>query len=140
MLQSNGMSIVGPPWSRLTAYDLNTGKIKWQVPLGNVTQLVKKGITGTGSHVPRGGPALTGSGLLFVSTSSDRMLHAYDKNTGKELWHYKLPAASAGVPAVYEVGGREYVAISVGGNGFFGLRNSPKPGPNQYMVFALPTS
>ena len=42
------------------------------------------------------------------------------------------------VPAVYEAGGREYVAIAVGGNGFFGLRGTAKPGPNQYMVFALP--
>ena len=138
MLQSNGMSIVGPPWSRLTAYDLNKGTIKWQIPLGNVTQLAEKGITGTGSHVPRGGPVVTGSGLIFVATSSDRMLHAYDKATGKELWQFNLPAASAGVPAVYEAGGREYVAIAVGGNGFFGLRGTAKPGPNQYMVFALP--
>ena len=138
MLLGNGMSVIGPPWSRLTAYDLNEGTIKWQIPLGDVTQLAEKGITGTGSHVPRGGPVVTGSGLIFVATSSDRKLHVYDEDDGKLLWEYELPAASAGVPAVYEVDGREYVAIAVGGNGFFGLRGSPKPGPNQYMVFALP--
>jgi glucose dehydrogenase len=138
MLQSNGMSIIGPPWSRLTAYDLNKGTIKWQVPLGGVTQLEDKGITGTGSHVPRGGPVVTGSGLIFISTASDRKLHAYDEKTGKLVWKHSLPAAAQGVPAVYEVNGREFVAISVGGNGMFGLRGGTKPGPNQYMVFALP--
>jgi glucose dehydrogenase len=138
LLQSNGMSIIGPPWSRLTAYDLNKGTIKWQVPLGGVTGLEDQGIAGTGSHVPRGGPVVTGSGLIFISTASDRKLHAYDEETGKLVWEYSLPAAAQGVPAVYEAGGREYVAIAVGGNGMFGLRGTQKPGANQYMVFALP--
>ena len=139
MLQSNGLSAIGPPWSQITAYDLNEGKIIWQVPDGEISTLAANGITGTGSQAPRGGVVATGSGLLFIGTSSDRALRAYDADTGKVLWKYDLPAATEGVPAVYEVNGREYLAIAVGGNGLFsqGL-NLPEPGPSQYMVFALP--
>jgi glucose dehydrogenase len=139
MLQSNGLSAIGPPWSQITAYDLNEGKIMWQVPDGEVSTLAADGIKNTGSQAPRGGPVATGSGLLFVGTSSDRALRAYDADTGKVLWKFDLPAATEGVPAIYSINGREYVAIAVGGNGLFsqGL-GLPAPGPGQYMVFALP--
>ena len=63
---------------------------------------------------------------------------AYDSDTGKALWSRELPAAQEGVPAVYSAGGREYVAIAVGGNGLLSqnLKQS-EPGPAQYIVFAL---
>jgi quinoprotein glucose dehydrogenase len=139
MLQSNGLSALGPPWSQLTAYDLNDGEILWQIPNGSVTGLARFGIEDTGSHAPRGGPVATGGGLLFVATSSDRKFRARDADTGEVLWQFDLPAASEGVPAVYAVGGRQYVALPVGGGGLFsqGL-GQPEPGPGQYMVFALP--
>jgi quinoprotein glucose dehydrogenase len=139
MLQSNGLSALGPPWSQLTAYDLNEGEILWQIPNGSVTGLARFGIEDTGSHAPRGGPVATGGGLLFVATSSDRKFRARDADTGEVLWQFDLPAASEGVPAVYAVGGRQYVALPVGGGGLFsqGL-GQPEPGPGQYMVFALP--
>jgi glucose dehydrogenase len=55
------------------------------------------------------------------------------------VWEYDLPAASEGVPAIYQVDGREYVVIAVGGNGVFSNGDGmTKPGPNQYMAFALP--
>ena len=34
---TNGMTAIGPPWSEITAYDLNTGEIKWRIPDGGVT-------------------------------------------------------------------------------------------------------
>ena len=135
---STGLSAIGPPWSQITAYDLNKGTILWQVPNGDVASLAAEGVIGTGSHAPRGGIAATGGGLLFIGTSSDRKFRAYDADTGKVLWSYDLQAASEGVPAVYSVAGKQYVAIAVGGNGLFsqGL-DHPEPGPGQYMVFAL---
>lgn len=140
MMQSNSLSAIGPPWSTLTAYDMNSGNILWQVPNGEVTSLVKQGITNTGSHAPRGSPVVTAGGLLFIGTSSDRKFRARDVDTGKVLWEYELPAASEGVPAIYEVGGRQYVVIPVGGNGLFApvQPDVPAPGPNQYVAFALP--
>ena len=139
MIQTNSLSAIDPPWSTITAYDMNDGRILWQVPDGDVAPLAAQGVTGTGSHAPRGGPVVTAGGLLFAATSSDRKLRARDADTGKVVWEYDLPAASEGVPAVYEAGGRQFIVIPVGGNGLFtngfGL---PKPGPNQYMAFALP--
>jgi glucose dehydrogenase len=139
--QSTGLSAIGPPWSQITAYDLNKGTILWQKPDGDVASLAAKGIVGTGSHAPRGGVVATGGGLLFIGTSSDRKFRAYDADTGQVLWSYDLPAATEGVPAVYSVGGKQYVAIAVGGNGLFsqGL-DQTEPGPGQYMVFALGNS
>ena len=111
----------------------------WQAPDGDVLPLAKKGITGTGSHAPRGGLVATAGDLLFVGTSSDRKFRARDPETGKVLWEHDLPAATEGVPAVYAVGGREFVVIPVGGDGMFaGSLGLPEAGPSQYMAFALP--
>jgi hypothetical protein len=71
MTQSSGLSAMGPPWSTLTAYDLNSGTIRWQVPNGGVTALERDGHTGTGARDPRGGPVVTASGLIFAATASD---------------------------------------------------------------------
>ena len=136
------LELLGPPWSQLTAFDLNTGKILWQVPNGGVTALGDAG-KNTGSIAPRGGVVVTAGGLVFAGTASDRKLRAYDQDTGKVLWEYSLPAPQEGVPAVYQVGGQEYIAVPVGGGAVFQPRpspNNPLPpaGPGQYMVFALP--
>jgi quinoprotein glucose dehydrogenase len=118
---------------------MESGEIIWQVPNGEVTKLVEQGIRDTGSTAPRGGPVATASGLLFVGTSSDRKFRARDAATGKVVWEFDLPAASEGVPAIYEVNGRQYIVIAVGGDGLFppSLGQTP-PGPSQYMAFALP--
>ncbi len=115
---STGLSAIGPPWSQITAYDLNKGTILWQVPDGEVSKLAPRDGHGQPCAARRRRRA-TGGGLLFVGTSSDRKFRAYDSDTGKVLWSRELPAAQEGVPAVYSVGGREYVAIAVGGNGLF---------------------
>ncbi|HEY4363387.1 MAG TPA: pyrroloquinoline quinone-dependent dehydrogenase [Bryobacteraceae bacterium] len=142
MIQSNGLSAIGPPWSQLTAIDLNTGTIKWQVPDGTVPGLADKTKEVTGSFFPRGGVLVTAGGLVFVATSSDRRLRAYDEDSGKIVWEKDLPAASEGVPSMYEVNGREYLALCVsGGNGLMargGLLAATPGGAGQYMVFALP--
>ena len=142
--QSTRLELIGPPWSQLTAYDLNKGTIAWQVPHGEVTALARQGKTGLGSQAPRGGVVVTAGGLVLAGTSSDRKFHAYDKDNGKILWEIDLPAASEGIPAVYEVDGREYIAIATGGNGYLTqpcLATDPAippAGPSEYRVYALP--
>jgi quinoprotein glucose dehydrogenase len=118
---------------------MNSGEIIWQVPNGDILPLEQLGINDTGSHAPRGSPVITGGGLMFIGTSSDRKLRARDTDTGKILWEANLGAASEGVPAVYEAGGREYIVVPVGGIGLFAnAKNQPPAGPNQYVAFALP--
>jgi glucose dehydrogenase len=141
--QTGGLSAMGPPWSNLTAYDLNSGTIRWQVTNGGVLALEKEGHNDTGARDPRGGPVVTAGGLIFAATASDHKVRAYDEDTGKVLWEYELPTGSDGVPAVYEVGGREYIAFCVAagdGLNLGGRRDTPSsPPPSAYVVFTLPT-
>jgi quinoprotein glucose dehydrogenase len=138
LIASNRLSAIGPPWSRLTAYDLNTGDIKWQVPLGEVTAIAAAGHTGTGSHFPRAALVATGGGLIFSATTSDRKFRAYDRDTGRVLWETSLAEGAEGVPAVYEIGGREYIVLCVAaGNGIMGGPSAQKAGA--YVAYALPS-
>ena len=126
-----GYPAAKPPWGTLSAIDLNAGEILWQVPLGEFPELTKRGITQTGTE-NYGGPVVTAGGLIFIAASKDEYIRAFDKNSGKELWKYKLPAGGYATPAVYEVNGRQYVVIACGG----GKMGTP-PG-NSYVAFALP--
>jgi quinoprotein glucose dehydrogenase len=86
---------------------------------------------------------VTAGGFILAGSTSDRKLRAYDQDNGRVIWEYDLPAPQEGVPAVYQVNGRQFIAVPVGGNGVFQPRASatnpiPAAGPGQYMVFALP--
>ena len=134
---SNGTSIIGPPWSQLTAYDLNSGKILWQIPVGSIPGLKD---TDTGAQFSRGGVVVAG-GMVLLATPSDRKLHAYDQDNGKLIWEYDLPNVSEGVPTVYQVAGKEYIAFCVGGGQLDQPRSFstlPAAAPGAYIVFALP--
>jgi quinoprotein glucose dehydrogenase len=134
---TNGMGAFGPPWAHLTAYDLNTGEIKWRVPHGT-----QPGIEDvTGAHFPRGAPLVTAGGLVFAATAQDRTLRAYDRDTGKVLWSTELPGGSEGIPATYELDGRQYLALPVAaGAGLFAPTMGTQAPADQrgYVVFALP--
>jgi quinoprotein glucose dehydrogenase len=141
MHAGNGLPVIGPPWSEIVAYDLNEGTIKWRVPLGTVSSLAAKGIKDTGSYRPtRNGPVVTAGGLIFMATASDRRVRAYDKDNGKVLWEREVGANPDGIPAVYEVGGRMYVAFYAGnGRRYQGIAwDAGKPEGQGYYVFALP--
>ncbi|TIX51567.1 PQQ-binding-like beta-propeller repeat protein [Alteraurantiacibacter aquimixticola] len=139
MLQSNGMVAIKPPFSNLTAYDMNTGERIFHIPNGEILTLEEQGITGVGAQAPRSGPIATAGGLLFVNTASDRAFRARDAATGEVLWEHRFDAATEGVPAVYEVNGRQYITVPVGGVGhFLGGLGLPEPGESRYVTFALP--
>ena len=107
---TNGLSPIAPPWSSLTAYDLNQGTIKWKIALGGVPALAARRVQNTGSHYPKVGPVVTAGGVLFAGTR-DRTIRAYDVETGKVLWEREVDAALEGIPAVYEIGGREFIVF-----------------------------
>ncbi|HUP03993.1 MAG TPA: PQQ-binding-like beta-propeller repeat protein, partial [Bryobacteraceae bacterium] len=135
--------VITPPWSKLSAYDLNTGKIKWQTPYGDLPEAGPSDKL-RGMVYPKSGPVITAGGLVLFA-GNDSKLYALDKDTGKLIATKDLPNGSLGVPAVYEVNGREYVLLAVsGGNGFpVGGRLAPggvnPPATSKsYMAFALP--
>jgi quinoprotein glucose dehydrogenase len=137
-------SIIRPPWTVITAYDLNRGAIKWQVPLGNAPQGESEQLKDTGIMMSRNGPVVTASGLVFIATKDEGKLRAYDEESGKVLWEKDLPAASEGVPAVYQVDGREYIVVCAASAKQSEVpRDGPEEQPAQpvhrsYIAFALP--
>ncbi|HEY1575691.1 MAG TPA: pyrroloquinoline quinone-dependent dehydrogenase [Terracidiphilus sp.] len=139
MVTESGLPVIDPPWTSLTAYDLNTGDTRWRIPLGNMPELAEKGITGTGSHFPKVNPVVTAGGLIFTG-SNDRKIRALDSSTGKTLWEYEAPAAIEGMPAVYESNGREYIVFCVAGRDSARTRSSlGQPSIHgSYIAFALP--
>lgn len=97
-------TIIKPPYTTLTAYDLNTGAIAWQKGLGDDLRLLPIGIKGTGSAATvKGGLIVTGTGLLFA-TAADRKVHVYDSGDGKELATFPLGGPTSGGPSMYELG------------------------------------
>lgn len=129
-LDSNGLPGIAPPWGTLTAIDLNTGEHLWRVPLGDTESLKAEGQPPTGTE-NYGGPVVTASGLLFIAATKDGKFRAFDKKTGDLLWETTLPAAAFATPAVYEVDGKQYIALACGGEKL----GTPKG--NQVVAFAL---
>lgn len=121
-----------PPWGKLNALDLNTGRLKWQVPFGEYAELMAQGhgITGAENF---GGPSVTAGGLLFCSGAHDKKIKAYDVDTGEELWQYTLPFAGTAPPSIYEAGGKQYVVIPATGGGKLRTEEG-----DAYIAFALP--
>jgi quinoprotein glucose dehydrogenase len=143
MFASSGLPVIAPPWTTMTAYDLNTGTIRWQIPLGEVPELAAKGYTKTGSHFPKVNPVVTAGGLIFAG-SRDRKVRALDSSTGQVLWEAELGAGLEGMPAIYEIDGREYVVFCAAArstthtHAIAGHPASQDPIHGAYVAFALP--
>lgn len=122
------------PWGSLVAIDLQTGAKKWDVPLGDPAAFTPAlgALPNRPAGLPNlGGPIVTAGGVAFIGASFDHFLRAFDIESGRELWRGPLPAGARATPMTYEIGGRQFVAIAVGG--------SDEWGAGDYIVaFALP--
>jgi quinoprotein glucose dehydrogenase len=135
--------IIKPPWSTITAYDLNTGRIMWQTPYGDTPEAGPSDQL-RGNVTPRSGFVVTAGGLVLFADNQSK-LYALDEKTGKVIYSRDLPNSAVGVPAVYQVNGREFILLPlVGGPGFPAGARMPPGGVSQpsgekcFVAFALP--
>ena len=120
-----GSAVVeAPPYSRMTAFDMNRGEHAWMTPLGdgdrirNLPMLRELDLPPLGGD-GRGGPVLTKTLLVNALTAGGTdggpRLVAYDKATGEIVGSVDLPGGALGTPMTYMLDGRQYIALTVGG-------------------------
>ena len=135
-----GIPCQAPPFGTLTAVDMKTQKIAWQVPVGTVQDTGPMGIR-MHLQLPIGMPTLGGTlstqgGLVFIAGTQDYYLRAFNSATGEEAWKARLPVGSQGGPMTFvsPKTGKQYVVITAGG-----ARQSPDRG-DYVIAYALPDS
>jgi quinoprotein glucose dehydrogenase len=129
VLTINGMTILKPPYGRITAIDLNEGTLVWQVAHGETPDFIKNNPLLKGVNIPRTGQ----SGLLGVMTTKSLVicgdsgmftdeqgrkaarLRAYDKKTGQEVGAVFMDQPQTGSPMTYMAGGRQHIVVASGG-------------------------
>jgi quinoprotein glucose dehydrogenase len=117
------LPLMKPPYSRITAIDLNTGDHAWMVPAGDTPDDIRNNPALQGLSIPRTGSpgarpvVLATRTLVFTGEGpgGQPYLHALDKATGATIFSYRLPAPVTSVPMSYAVDGKQYVAFWVGG-------------------------
>ena len=116
-----GIPCQAPPFGTLTAIDMKTRQVAWQVPVGTVEDTGPLGIR---MHLPikiglptLGGTLSTQGGLVFIAGTQDFYLRAYDSSNGNEIWKARLPVGSQGGPMTYvsPKTGKQYVVVTAGG-------------------------
>ena len=120
----SGLPLLKPPYSRMTAIDLNRGEHAWMVPSGGGDRIRNNPLLRE-LHLPplggdgRGGPLLTTtlliSALTAGGTDGGPRLVARDKDTGEAVASVDLPSGAIGAPMTYMHDGRQYIAVTVGG-------------------------
>jgi quinoprotein glucose dehydrogenase len=139
-----GLSLVKPPYGVLSAIDLGSGDVKWQVPHGDTPDIVRNHPKLKGLTIPKTGQGgsvgvlvtktlvIAADPQVTTTTQHPRgaMMRAYDKQSGQEVGAVWMPAPVSGSPMTYRVGGRQYIVIAVSGGNYSG----------EYIAFALPAS
>ena len=141
-LNIRGLPLVKPPWGRISAIDLKTGDIIWQVAHGETPDNVREHPDLQGVTIPRTGRqgrvgtlitktlVIAGEGGTFTTPSGEvgAMLRAYDKATGEEVGEVYMPASVSGSPMTYMHDGTQYIVLAVSGGGH----------PGELLAFRVP--
>jgi quinoprotein glucose dehydrogenase len=127
-----GLPLMRPPWGRITAIDLNKGKIIWQVANGDMSAALRDNPKLKGVNLPKTGTLgraglLVTKSLLFAGEGAGplrmggngggRVFRSYDKKTGHVVSEFILPGRESGVPMTYAVDGKQYIVVAVGDKG-----------------------
>ena len=118
----DNLPLFKPPYSHITAIDMNSGEHLWQIPIGETPDRVLnhpdlKGMdiptTGTGRNAAM---SVTKTMFMYASTASDGtpMLFFVDKLSGEQLGSVEIPAAVNYGMSTYVHEGRQYVMMQTG--------------------------
>ena len=133
LMSPTGTPCIAPPWGKLTAVDLSTGEVRWDVPLGRIPQLALPGNKAAEfGSINLGGSMATAGGLVFIAAAMDDKLRAFDAETGKVIWEGQLPASAQAAPMTYSAGGKQFVIVCAGGHGKLGTKRG-----DHVVAFAL---
>jgi quinoprotein glucose dehydrogenase len=120
-----GLQLFKPPYSRMTAIDMNKGEHLWMTPTGNGDRLRNNPLLKPLNLPPLGGDGLTPGPLLTKTlliyalsaggSNNGPRLVAYDKATGKELASADIPGTALGTLMTYKLGDKQYIALTVNG-------------------------
>lgn len=137
-VDESGFPCQQPPWGLLSAVDMHTGHLAWQVRLGDYPELARAGAPPTGTP-NLGGSLVTASGLLFIAATMDGDFRAFDARTGRMLWEAGLGGYGEATPMTYlGRNGKQYVAIAVGGPGLLRGVHLSVPEPHvRLLAFVL---
>src|SRR5262245_34239309 len=117
LLSPRGLPCNPPPWGALSAVDLATGDVRWEVPLGVFPELSDVPVAREWGSINFGGGLVTGGGVVFIAAARDTTLRAFDIDTGRVLWSGALPAAAQATPMTYRTAsGKQLVVIAAGGH------------------------
>jgi quinoprotein glucose dehydrogenase len=131
-LSVQGLPLLKPPYGRITAIDLSSGTIAWQIAHGETPDYIKRHPALKGLNIPRTGrpgilgPTVTKSLVIcgesgVVTTpggARGAMLRAYDKKTGEEKGAVYMPAPQTGSPMTYMLDGQQYLVVAIGGGNY----------------------
>jgi len=133
-LMSNfGAFCNAPPWGTLTAVDLRSGEVAWQVSLGTTRDQAPFPLWMDLGTPNLGGSIVTAGGIVFIGATTDKFVRGFDVETGEEIWRARLPYTANSTPITYRTkpGGRQYLVVAAGGHGW------SEPG-DAVIAYALP--
>ncbi|HET7085632.1 MAG TPA: PQQ-binding-like beta-propeller repeat protein [Rhizomicrobium sp.] len=142
-LTVDGLPLIKPPYGTISAINLDTGMIAWQIAHGETPDYIRNSPALKGLSLPRTGQSGFNIGTLLtkdlviagdadVTTTPEHprgaMLRAYDQKTGKEVGSVLMPAGQSGSPMTYMVNGKQYIIVAVSGGNYSG----------EYICYTLP--